>query len=138
MPQRAAKLCPRCRQTYRAERCPVCDERRRIARPGDRNAPRARDYGGEWARASRAYLAERRDAGLWWCACAECMARPEPMRDVATEVDHIDGLGPAGPRGFDPSNWMAMSKRHHSAKTARENGGFGNPRRDATEEPPPF
>ncbi|PAN01044.1 HNH endonuclease [Streptomyces sp. Alain-F2R5] len=35
----------------------------------------------------------------------------------------MDGLGPLGPRGFDPSNWQAMSKRHHSAKTARETWG---------------
>ncbi|MFC8494723.1 HNH endonuclease signature motif containing protein [Streptomyces sp. NPDC057235] len=45
------------------------------------------------------------------------------QRDLATEVDHIDGLGPLGPRGFDPSNWQAMSKAHHARKTARETWG---------------
>ncbi|WP_231626416.1 HNH endonuclease signature motif containing protein [Streptomyces apocyni] len=48
---------------------------------------------------------------------------PQLQRDLATEVDHIDGLGPLGPRGFDPANWQAMSKRHHSRKTARETFG---------------
>lgn len=45
------------------------------------------------------------------------------QRDLATEVDHIDGLGPLGPRGFDPDNLQAMSHRHHSRKTAAETWG---------------
>jgi hypothetical protein len=46
-------------------------------------------------------------------------------------VDHRDGLGPNGPRGYDESNWCAMSASCHSRKTASRDGGFGNPvRRD--------
>lgn len=73
---------------------------------------------------------------MWWCECPECLALDEWQRDRATETDHIDGLGPSGPRGFDPTNWMPMSKRHHSAKTASVDGGFGNRKRQP--ELPPF
>ncbi|OII64601.1 HNH endonuclease [Streptomyces sp. CC53] len=47
------------------------------------------------------------------------------QRDRATEVHHIDGLGPLGPRGFDPDNWQAMSKSHHARETARDTFGHG-------------
>lgn len=52
--------------------------------------------------------------------CVECQA--ESRITVANEVDHIDG---------DASNnalvnLQGLCKSHHSRKTARENGGFGN------------
>ncbi|TFB96539.1 HNH endonuclease [Cryobacterium sp. MDB2-A-2] len=50
-------------------------------------------------------------------------------RQEATQVDHIDGLGPNGPRGFDNNNLQALSASHHSRKTASRDGGFGNPKR---------
>jgi len=33
------------------------------------------------------------------------------------ELDHIDGLGPKGPRGLDPENAQTLCKPCHSAKT---------------------
>ncbi|MEV7264192.1 HNH endonuclease signature motif containing protein [Micromonospora aurantiaca] len=41
----------------------------------------------------------------------------------ATEVDHIDGLGPRGPRGHDLTNLRAYCKPHHSRRTARDQPG---------------
>lgn len=38
----------------------------------------------------------------------------------ATEVDHIDGLGPRSPRGTDPTNLRSYCKHHHSKRTARD------------------
>jgi 5-methylcytosine-specific restriction protein A len=50
---------------------------------------------------------------------------PALFRPRATEVDHVDGLGPLGPRGHDWANLQALTKAHHSRKTGRETG-FGN------------
>jgi len=41
----------------------------------------------------------------------------------ATDVDHIDGLGPNGPRGHDWSNLRALCHSHHSQRTARDQPG---------------
>lgn len=57
------------------------------------------------------------------CECGECMAMPAPLRPTATEVDHVDGLGLLGPRAFDWSNLQALTKAHHSRKTAGESFG---------------
>ena len=43
----------------------------------------------------------------------------------ATDVDHIDGLGPNGPRGHDWTNLRALCHSHHSKRTAKDQpGGF--------------
>lgn len=68
-----------------------------------------------WARTSRAYLEEHP-----YCECIECAQLPPLVRPKATEVDHRDALGIAGPRAFDWSNLQAMTKSHHSRKTASE------------------
>lgn len=51
--------------------------------------------------------------------CRACAAegRAVPARDV----DHIDGDA----HNNDPSNLQPLCIRHHSRKTATENGGFG-------------
>lgn len=38
----------------------------------------------------------------------------------STEVDHIDGLGPRGPRGTDTTNLRALCKHHHAKRTGRD------------------
>ncbi|MFX4294091.1 HNH endonuclease [Streptomyces bohaiensis] len=45
------------------------------------------------------------------------------LKPLAGEVDHIDGLGPLGPRGHDPTNLRSMTKQHHSRATARAQPG---------------
>lgn len=95
-------------------RCPPCQTQVNQARPAHRNAGR----GTRWINASARYLETHP-----YCECNACAPLPPLQRDLATEVDHIDGLGPLGPRGFDPTNWQAMSKRHHSRKTAYETFG---------------
>lgn len=82
-----------------------------------------RGYGVAWQRTRAAYL---RAHPL--CMCTECDAVPVPLRQTATEVDHIDGLGPLGPRGHDWSNLRAMTKAHHSRDTARHQPGGWNDR----------
>ena len=55
--------------------------------------------------------------------CCVCMAKGYVT--AANEVDHIDG------DSFNnaPSNLQSLCKPHHSAKTVRENGGFGRQHR---------
>lgn len=42
---------------------------------------------------------------------------------IATVVDHIDGLGPHGPRGHDWLNLRPLCKAHHDRRTARDQPG---------------
>ncbi|MFE6223318.1 hypothetical protein [Streptomyces sp. NPDC057854] len=117
MPRRKAlQVCPTpgCPNLTPLGRCPACQTEATRARPRHKDAGRGKD----WRDASAAYLRDHP-----YCECEECAALPPLQRDRATEVDHIDGLGPLGPRGFDPTNWQAMSKRHHARKTARETWG---------------
>ena len=48
-------------------------------------------------------------------------------RDVrpSTEVDHIEPHKGDGKKFFDRDNLQGLCHRHHSEKTAREDGGFG-------------
>ena len=46
----------------------------------------------------------------------------------ATEVDHIDGLGPLGPQGHTPGNLRSYCHPHHSQRTARDQPGGWNQR----------
>lgn len=116
MPRRAMQVCstPGCPTLTPTGRCPSCQGEARAQRP----TPHSRGYDRRWREASARYLEDHP-----YCEGECCAHLPPLQRDRATEVDHIDGLGPLGPRGFDPSNWQAMSKRHHSAKTARETWG---------------
>lgn len=46
--------------------------------------------------------------------------------EPATDVDHIDGLGPNGPRGHDWDNLRSSCHSHHSKRTARDQPGGWN------------
>lgn len=80
--------------------------------PDKRPSARARGYDTKWERTRAEYLRShplcQDEAG--------CIQR-------ATDVDHIDGLGPKGPRGHDPSNLRSLCHSHHSQKTYRSEGG---------------
>lgn len=115
MARKALQVCPTpgCPNLTPQGRCPACATQARAARKR-KDAGR----GAAWRKASATYLQDHP-----YCECPDCEALPPLQRDRATEVDHIDGLGPLGPRGFDPTNWQAMSKSHHARKTARETWG---------------
>lgn len=50
-----------------------------------------------------------------------CVLGKEKGRvEAATCVDHIDGLGPLGPRGFDEDNFRGLCARCHNARSARD------------------
>ena len=71
-----------------------------------RGSTAQRGYGGAWQRKRRAYLA----------AHPVCVSCEQP----ANEVDHVIPLSRGGPD--DESNYQALCKPCHSAKTAREGG----------------
>lgn len=111
MPRARLKVCsrPGCPELTRSGRCASCD------RTADRARGTAaeRGYDSRWRRTREDFL----DAHPL-CSEAGCLT-------IATDVDHIDGLGPHGPLGHSWSNLQGLCKSHHSQKTVRENGGFG-------------
>lgn len=56
--------------------------------------------------------------------CVDCLK--EKKITEATEVDHIIPHRGDLTVFWDRTNWQSLCKPHHSAKTCRENGGFGN------------
>lgn len=70
-----------------------------------------RGYNARWQRTRARTLSER----------ATC--EHEGCDLPATDVHHLDGLGPQGPRGHDPANLQALCHPHHSQVTAREQPG---------------
>lgn len=89
---------------------PRCDEHTtRIRQPDDqRPHSRARGYNERWRRTRAAYLRSHP-----WCEHEDfCEAG-------ATDVHHLDGLGPLGPRGHDAANLQALCHSHHSTITGR-------------------
>lgn len=128
MPVAPAAFCSgkshRC--TAKATRRGLCDECflvRQAAYDEARPSAAARGYDREWAATRLAYLADHP-----WCECDDCLLLPLYQRPEAVIVDHIDGLGPLGVRGHDPTNLRAMTKRCHDKRTARDQPGGWNRR----------
>ena len=48
----------------------------------------------------------------------------------ATDVDHMDNLGPHGPRGRDPANLQSLCHACHARKTAVESSRWAAAERD--------
>jgi 5-methylcytosine-specific restriction protein A len=102
---RAGKICSYdgCPEiTFTGTRC----EQHTVARKDYRPSAAKRGYNFKWQEFRKKYLARNPN-----CVVVGCERQ-------ATDVDHIDNLGPLGPRGYDPSNLQALCHQHHSAKTA--------------------
>jgi 5-methylcytosine-specific restriction enzyme A len=82
-----------------------------------RGNARSRGYDWKWEAISKAQLREHPN-------CARC-GMP------ATQCDHIKPAKGDLKLFFDPNNRQSLCHSCHSEKTAREDGGFGNPRREA-------
>jgi 5-methylcytosine-specific restriction enzyme A len=66
--------------------------------------------------------AHRRGYTRRWAALSQLILRDRPIcercnRNISTEVHHLDGLGPNGPRGYDMTNLQALCKSCHSQIT---------------------
>jgi 5-methylcytosine-specific restriction protein A len=95
----------------------LCPKHRAITkRAYDRRRPGARErgYDAHWEATRSTYLAEHPV-----CEAEGCDA-------LSTDVDHLDGRGPLGPAGHDPSNLRALCHPCHSARTARDQPGGWN------------
>lgn len=114
MARAAPKVCPRCRLTYEGEGCP---RHPRPRRPDPRASAARRGYGAAWRKMRAAFLRAHPT-----CQAPGC-GRPSA---------HADHRKPRAAGGADhPSNLVALCASCHSRKTAKRDGGFGNPRRPA-------
>lgn len=87
--------------------------KRRQAERGRASAS-ARGYGVRWRKARAAYLRSHQ-------LCVRC--RDEGRIASAVVVDHIEPHRGDMTKFWDQSNWQALCKACHDAKTAREDGG---------------
>lgn len=98
---------PGCPELTRRGRC---DDHRRDAERQRGSAAR-RGYDAKWRRTRGRYLAQHA-----MCEHEGCAAK-------ATDVHHLDGLGPQGPDGHKWANLQALCASHHAAITARMQPG---------------
>ena len=91
--------------------CPEIIIGRNYCEPHTYNSPapkrntNSQGYDHKWRAYAKQYLVKHPV-----CCVVGC---DSPSRDV----DHIDNLGPKGPRGYDPSNLQPLCHSHHSQKT---------------------
>lgn len=74
-----------------------------------RGSRHERGYTARWSRVAKAYLAQHP-------TCVLCKDRVTE----ATCVDHIDGLGPLGARGYDEDNFRALCASCHNSRSAKD------------------
>lgn len=109
----ALKVCSTsgCPNLVPSGRCAECNKAAELKR----GSSYSRGYGTKWYRKRRAFLAI-----YPFCARRGCFQR-------ATDVNHKDGFGPNGPRGFDDENLEALCHSCHSKHTATyQPGGWNN------------
>lgn len=106
---------PGCSARVEQGRCDTHRKAYRKAHDTHRPSASARGYGAKWRRTRAEYLRTHP-------ICEDEAGCIQP----ATDVHHIDGLGPRGPRGHDDSNLMALCHAHHSQITAVEQAGGWN------------
>lgn len=78
----------------------------------------SRGYGSKWRDVAKKFLAKHP-------LCAEC--ERQGVIAQATCVDHIVPHKGDKKLFWDRKNWQPLCHECHSRKTAREDGGFGNP-----------
>lgn len=122
MPTRAKRLCSRCGQLIEGRRCTTCEGRWHYATTLRRVNDDPYDNPA-WRAFSRAFLRDHP-----FCECPDHGSLPEWRRPLSEVTDHIDGLGPNGPRGFDRVNCQAMTRSCHAKKTIKHDGGYGRKR----------
>ena len=111
MPTLPRTVCSRCgaRVSGRCARCRAGYDQRR-------GSPQARGYDAVWQLLSRQVLRE------------EPTCRIVPCGRPSQHADHIIPVRQRPDLRLVRSNVQGLCASHHSAKTAREDGGFGNPR----------
>lgn len=82
-----------------------------------RQTSNQRGYGAAWQKARLNYL-------MLNPLCVECSAEGRVVS--ANVVDHIIPHKGDETLFWDESNWQPLCRTHHSKKTAKQDGGFGN------------
>lgn len=95
-----------------------CDRHKKEKRNYDKQRGTAsqRGYDSRWRRERLAFLKQNP-------LCVHC--EQEGTVKAAKEVDHIVPHKGDMVLFWDKNNWQSLCKRHHSVKTAKEDGGFG-------------
>lgn len=90
-----------------------------------RGTPAERGYDERWARTRERYRRHRLelDGEL---RCDHCGATEDQL-GVSLHVDHLDGLGPNGPRGHDFNNLQLLCPTDHQTKTNYQTNTGGAP-----------
>lgn len=92
----------------------------KTVRPNDRENANQRGYNSAWQRARLGFLAQNP-------LCITCAGTGRVT--AASVVDHITPHKGDMQLFWDTNNWQALCKTCHSRKTAKIDGGFGNPNR---------
>ena len=119
MPIAPPSLCthPGCGELVPSGRCDLHRKEARREQPGKKRATRQeRGYDATWYKFRNTYLLEHP-----YCVSPTHIGQQIP----ATDVDHIDGKGTLGERGYDHTNLQALCHSCHSIKTALFDGSFG-------------
>ncbi len=122
MPGRGLRPCagsPTCPELVSGRYCPQHAREREEAR----GSSHTRGYDATWHVTRARYLrdhAPKNAAGD--PVCEEC-GRSAADSGAPLHVDHIDGLGPHGPRGHDVDNLQALCDADHGTKTAAQTKG---------------
>lgn len=118
MPTRPLRPCssPRCPALTSAGRCDAHARATRQQQDERRGTAAERGYDGKWRKAREAFLAANP-------LCRLCAA--EGRTTGATVVDHIVPHKGDMAAFWKRNNWQSLCASCHSAKTAREDGGFG-------------
>lgn len=123
MPKRPKKRCayPGCWIVTDGK---YCDKHHDV----DKVERRKRDEG-RISAAQRGYDARWRKARKWFLSrnplCVQCLE--DGRLTPATVVDHVVPHRGDVNLFWDVNNWQALCKSCHDRKTAKEDGGFGNP-----------
>lgn len=84
-----------------------------------RESSTKRGYGYKWQKARAAYLAAHP-------LCEHCLKEQPPRYTPATELDHSIPHKGDMQLFWKSELWQGLCAHHHSLKTAKEDGGFGN------------
>ena len=85
-----------------------------------RESASTRGYNAKWRNARIAYLQQNP-------LCVDCQAEGRIVS--ARVIDHIIPHKGNDELFWDRNNWQPLCQSHHSRKTARSDGGFGNRRK---------
>lgn len=115
--------------------CADCYAERQRAYEKNRPSAYERGYDDRWRTFAIAFLATHP-----YCECDDHIGLPDWQRPYAQDVDHIDGQGPTGPRGYDPTNLRPLAHRCHSRRTAADQPGGWNrrPPKSTDVDTPPY